>query len=281
MPGSGLTDEGGQLRVSEVSEVSGAGTPPESGQLYRANTNNFDLPRRQAKTAETVAVAIVHDVVSRKLKPGDMLPSESVMRAEYGVSRASLREALRLLEVQGLIRLKPGPGGGPEVGEVDPRNLAQLTSLYLHLGGGTYRQLFEAQLHIAPLVARMAAANPDRELVRSRMSPFLVPDLPVEGDAYWVTTGSFHGRVEELSGNRVVELMARVISHLWNVHVATRMDTTPLRSMIHADHRKIAQAIIAGHETKAGRLMCEHYEVLQAEYARHWPARFEELIEWG
>lgn len=238
-------------------------------------------PHRAVKTAETVAASIVGDVVARRLRPGDKLPPEAAMLSTYGVSRASLREALRLLEVQGLIRLKPGPGGGPVLGPVDPRSLAQITSLYLHLGGGTYRQLFEAQLRIAPMAAGMAAANPDRDLVQVRMEPYLEPGLPVEGPEYWKSTGDFHTRVEELTGNRVIELMARIISHLWNIHVASRMDTTPLRQSIHDQHRAIARAIVKGQEARATRLMFEHYSHLQSEYAkRGWPD-FEELIEWG
>ena len=84
--------------------------------LVQSNADMTDQPRRTAKTAETVSAAIVHDVVSRRLAPGDMLPSEAAMLSQYKVSRASLREGLRLLEVQGLIRLKPGPAAGPSSG---------------------------------------------------------------------------------------------------------------------------------------------------------------------
>ena len=63
--------------------------------------------------------------MAQGLGSGDRLPLEAAMVEQYGVSRASLREALRLLEVQGLIRLKPGPGGGPVVGAVEAANLAR------------------------------------------------------------------------------------------------------------------------------------------------------------
>ena len=130
--------------------------------LAQSNGDLTDQPRRPAKTAETVAAAIVRDIVSRNLSPGDTLPSEAAMLAHYRVSRASLREALRLLEVQELIRLKPGPGGGPIVTSVDPRNLAKMTTLYLHLGGATYRELFEAVLVMSPISAERAARHSDR-----------------------------------------------------------------------------------------------------------------------
>ena len=71
------------------------------------------MARRADKVSEVVARAIVHDIVSRGLEPGATLPSEAVMLARFQVGRASLREALRILEVHGLITIKPGPGGGP------------------------------------------------------------------------------------------------------------------------------------------------------------------------
>src|SRR5215207_8453406 len=93
---------------------------------------------RPLKTAETVARDIVRDIVARELRPGDRLPSEGAMLEEYGVSRESLREALRLLEVHGLITIRRGPGGGPSVGQVEPANLSRMSTLFYHLAGATY-----------------------------------------------------------------------------------------------------------------------------------------------
>src|SRR5262245_53560806 len=85
---------------------------------------------RPLKTAERVARDITRDIISGGLATGDSLPSEAAMLTQYGVSRESLREALRLLEVQGLIAIRRGPGGGPTVGSVDPANLGRISSLY-------------------------------------------------------------------------------------------------------------------------------------------------------
>jgi DNA-binding FadR family transcriptional regulator len=248
--------------------------------LAQSNAEATDQPRRPAKTAETVASAIIRDIVSRGLEPGDMLPSEAAMLSHYRVSRASLREALRLLEVQELIRLKPGPGGGPIVGSVDPRNLAKISTLYLHLGGATYRELFEAQLVMAPIGAERAARNADRALVRATLEPFLLDQQPLQGPGYWAVTNEFHGSVEALAGNRVIELLTRIVGGIWHEHIVTRMDTHAIRERIHEEHRGIARAIIARQPTKAGRLMRDHFAELMEEYTRHWPGRFDELIEW-
>lgn len=248
--------------------------------LAQSNADLTDQPRRSVKTAETVAAAIVRDIVSRNLSPGDTLPSETAMLAHYRVSRASLREALRLLEVQELIRLKPGPGGGPIVTAVDPRNLAKMTTLYLHLGGATYQELFEAVLVMAPISAERAARNGDRSLVSAAMKPFLHEEQPLQGPAYWTVTNEFHGSVEALADNRVIELLGRIAGQIWHEHIVTRMDTGAVREQIHAEHRDIAKAIMAHQPGKAASLMREHFAGLVEEYRRHWPGRFDELIEW-
>ena len=100
------------------------------------------------------------------------------MVEQYDVSRASLREALRLLEVQGLIRLKPGPGGGPVVGSVKASHLARTATLYFHLDASTYGQLMATQVLLEPLCAQLAARNPESH---DAMTPFFdVPDFESE-----------------------------------------------------------------------------------------------------
>ena len=85
---------------------------------------------RTPKTSENVARAITRDIIRDGRRPGDLLPSEATMLAQYDVSRESLREALRLLEVQGLVAIRRGPGGGPTVCTVDPANLGRVSTLY-------------------------------------------------------------------------------------------------------------------------------------------------------
>jgi DNA-binding FadR family transcriptional regulator len=243
--------------------------------------NEESDPRpRTVKTAETIAAAIVRDIVARDLGTGDPLPPESAMMAQYRVSRASLREGLRLLEVQGLIQLKPGPGGGPLVGAVDPKNLAKMSTLYLDLGGATYAELEATQLIVEPMVAEQAARNPDRDLVRQLMAPYLAEDLPKEGPGYRWVTSNFHAALHELLGNRVLELYVRAIQHIVSHHVMDRMETTDLRDRILDEHREMARAVVAGQAHKARKLMAAHYEWLWVHYEEAWPARLEEYVVW-
>ena len=112
---------------------------------------------------------------------------------QYGVGRDSLREALRILEVQGLITIHRGPGGGPKVAGIDPAYLACTATLYFHLSGATYDEMFETWFMIEPAVAEKVAALPDRPRVRRSLEPF-VAELPpdVDTDVFFTMSTGFH-----------------------------------------------------------------------------------------
>jgi GntR family transcriptional repressor for pyruvate dehydrogenase complex len=236
-----------------------------------------DADRRITKTSETVALNIVRDITARGLKTGDRLPLEAAMLQEYRVSRASLREALRLLEVQGLISLKPGPGGGPVVGSVDARNLARTISLYFHLGGMKYAQIFEAQEILEPVCAELAARHPDRA---EAMRPFIEEAPPVEGPVYHQATYDFHTTVYRLAGNGVLTLLTNAVTSIITTHIVSTMDPVELHESILAEHKELARAIAAGYASKAARLTAAHFRSQHDYYRERWPARFDEFIEW-
>ena len=149
-----------------------ANPAPTRGFLPIVATNSA---LRSLKASEGVARDIVDDIVVRRLREGDGLPSESAMLQHYGVSRETLREGLRLLEVQGLISIRRGPGGGPIVGTIDPASLGRTSTLYFHLAGATYAELFDAWVVCERVIADLAASNPDRAAVREAMARSFSP----------------------------------------------------------------------------------------------------------
>lgn len=263
------------MRHVEHQPVNGDGNGKRRPEL--AVGRNGGDTRRALKTSERVALDIVHDIVVRGLRSGDRLPLEAAMVDHYQVSRASLREALRLLEVQGLIRLKPGPGGGPVVGTVEAANLARTATLYFHLCAATYDQLLATQVLLEPMCAQLAARHPDR---REAMAPFLDPAEPATEAEYREATEGFHDAVYALAGNPVATLLTEAVTHIVTDHVVATMDPVALRPAILEEHAAMARAIAAGHTEKARRLMTAHFQVQHDYYRQHWPARLGELIEW-
>src|SRR5262249_4197161 len=116
---------------------------------------------RSVKRSEVLAREIVEEIVAGGLKPGGVLPAEGLLLDHYQGGPASLRQALRLLDSQGLVPLKSGPGGGPVVGEVDAANLGRTATLYFRLAGATCGVLAEAMLVLDPWLAELAAERAD------------------------------------------------------------------------------------------------------------------------
>ena len=77
-------------------------------------TKQTDGHVRSTKISQRLARMIAREIAEAQTPPGSTLPSEELMAKQYAVGRASVREALRLLEAQGAVVVRPGKGGGPE-----------------------------------------------------------------------------------------------------------------------------------------------------------------------
>jgi len=236
--------------------------PPANGGIPIASGRSLLRP---LKAAEVVARDLVRDIAAAGLVPGESLESEADMLKKYGVSRESLREGLRLLEVQGMINIRRGPGGGPSVGTVDPANLGRMHALFFNLSGATYAELFETWVFAETALAGFAAANPDEELRRKTMDAFLEEEANHEHehlDLEQFVEGheSFHSAVAALSGNKVMELTFRSYGLLVAHHVATVGDPRPIQDALVEDHVRIATTIADGDRDESERLMREHLQ---------------------
>ena len=214
----------------------------------------------QVKTSEAVARRIVGDIVTGRLRPGDHLAGEAVMIEHYGVSRESFREGLRLLEAQGMLTMKRGPGGGPIIHSVDPANLGRISTLYFHLAGGTYRELIEAWVMAESALARRAASHPDDGIRRRTMAPYRSPDSLAGTDQQTFVShhASFHGAVATLAQNSVLQIWLQTMGLIISRHVVDLENLTSLHDVIATDHRHIADAIADGQHTQAAESMEQH-----------------------
>ena len=131
------------VKVPKTRKVRGrppADAAPDAKSTARSGRNLASVrsgvrrTRRVMKTSELIARDIILDISEGGLKTGDSLPPEAAMLKHYEVGRASLREALRLLEVQGLVHIRAGAKGGPVVGSANAENLARMLTLYFGLG---------------------------------------------------------------------------------------------------------------------------------------------------
>ena len=238
--------------------------------------------RRGRKIAELLARDIVADVVTRKLQPGDMLPAEAEMLRNYRVGRATLREALRLLEGQGLIWVKPGPGGGPVLGQLTPRHFGEMAKLHLQIAGATFGEVLQARLAIEPLMARLAATSQDPAgLDQLRAHITEVDQLDLGDDAaYQEMSRSFHATVASISGNRVLDLMGEALKEVYDSKVPAAVMAKRQRPEVREAHREIANAIFEGRGDDAERLMRDHMVQYGGWARRRNPSLFQDPVIW-
>jgi GntR family transcriptional repressor for pyruvate dehydrogenase complex len=246
-------------------------------------TSNDNAPgvERSIKISERVARLILDDIVARQLTAGTMLPPEAAMLDRYKIGRASLREALRILEVHGLISVKPGPGGGPVVGEVTGRHFGRTSTFFYHAVGATLRELVEARTAMEPLMAGLAAKRLTPEAAeRIRAIAQAGHDASEATPADWASaTAAFHTVVGEAAGNKVLTLLSSSLVEIQNERLHPIFPVGN-RDVVLDVHDRIAAAIIAGDAPEAERLMLRHTEHLSQNLEDLVPGLLNETIDW-
>jgi GntR family transcriptional repressor for pyruvate dehydrogenase complex len=113
-------------------------------------------PIKTQRAFEVICEQIRARLASGLLKSGDKLPAERELAAEFQVSRSALREALRSLEVAGIIRNVKGVKGGAFIQSAEPDRIVQAMQDYVHLGNVSLDELTEARLAIQDIIIRLA-----------------------------------------------------------------------------------------------------------------------------
>jgi DNA-binding transcriptional regulator YhcF (GntR family) len=127
---------------------------------------------RVNRISQNIVEQIRETIISGRLKPGDRLPSEKDLSVEFGVSKASLREALRALEALGMLEVKQGMGGGAFVTEVDLETARNNMFNYIFFQNpsiGEFTQLRTFSKNCRPLWAKKMRRPPNMSAMRILM----------------------------------------------------------------------------------------------------------------
>src|SRR6476661_8671451 len=183
---------------------------------------------RSPKTAELVAGTLRRMVVDGQLKDGDFLPNEAELMAHFGVSRPTLREAVRVLESERLVEVRRGSRTGARVRVPGPEIVARPAGLLLELTGATIADVMVAQAGIEPMAARLLAEAGTAEA-------FAELDKRLAE-----TTGDFHRRMVELSGNATLAIIAGMLHEITVRHTAFLFKER--RPVVKADYEKLMRS---------------------------------------
>ncbi|MFG2959086.1 FadR/GntR family transcriptional regulator [Streptomyces sp. NPDC048291] len=220
----------------------------------------------RAKLAEVVASRIHDDIAARGWQIGMVLGSESDLLARYEISRAVLREAVRLLEYHSVARMRRGPGGGLVVTEPEPQASIDTMALFLEYQGVTaddlriVRNAVELGI-VARVTARHAGGDPE---VAERLAKAV--RWTVEGPADAPRKADlFHSELAALADNPVLSLFLAIITELFRRHASGH--DRPLPGDTAADevqhvHQRILDAIVQGDAGVARHRMRRHLDAL-------------------
>ena len=196
---------------------------------------------RSPKTAELVAGTLRRMVVDGQLTEGDFLPNEAELMTHFGVSRPTLREAVRVLESERLVEVRRGSRTGARVRVPGPEIVARPAGLLLELSGATIADLMVARSGIEPLAVRLLAeSGSDASL--DELQTMLSDDIPAGWQSGRVAeaTGEFHRRMVELSGNATLTIIAGMLHEITVRHTALAIKEH--RPVSKADYDKLMRS---------------------------------------
>ncbi len=176
---------------------------------------------RVNRISHNIVEQIRENILAGKLKPGDRLPSEKDLSNEFGVSKASLREALRALESLGMLEVKQGMSGGAFVKEVDLETARNNMFNYIFFQNPSIGEFTQLRTLIEPQVAEIAAnkiTDADFEYLEDNLNR--TRENMDSGPFYYDLDTKFHHRIAQISGNR---LICFVIDSLKNAIVQIKL----------------------------------------------------------
>jgi DNA-binding FadR family transcriptional regulator len=179
--------------------------------------------------------------VSGELSEGDSLGHESDLVERFGVSRPSLREALRILEAEGLITVVRGVLGGVIVHEPDERMTARTAAVVLQSRNVSLADVYDARSLLELTAVRVvAAARSHRGLASQLRQSIRDQEVAIEDpEAFAGANARFHEHLVELAGNQTLTVMAEMLNEIVAKAVAAISQKTPAPDSVRTRRRGI------------------------------------------
>jgi len=224
----------------------------------------------QTPAYRAISDSIRADILAQRLVPGDRLPVETELAERFGVSRSTVREALRELTSQSLVETTRGATGGTFVVVPSTERLSQSLTVGIEMMATstdlTVLEMLEARELLEVPAARLASergTDEQLELIAAYVSSRRA-DETVGRDlmANW----NLHQLVMRAANNPLLELMAQPIFHVLQTRFSQITAPSGFRKQVEQDHRQIASAILDRDAEQAAQLMFDHLEWLRPSY---------------
>jgi|TARA_B100000315_G_scaffold247251_1_gene275706 DNA-binding FadR family transcriptional regulator len=220
-------------------------------------------PVRATSIAGKIVQQVREALFDGQLQPGHALGSEMELAEQFGVSRITIRDALRSLETMGVIEIRVGAGGGATIASGNIEYFSDALAIQFKLSGVTTDEVVDAQVAVECAAVELAAKNRTAEDL-ARLAELIAESEEVLDDPVKFTHAGqqFHLAVAEASGNRALVAQFMALRHVvWpnNAHRATR----PVAEKAVDYHRNILTAIKRQDRSSARNLMREHLDEIR------------------
>lgn len=207
---------------------------------------------------------IERDLLDGRLSPGDRLASERDLATDLGVGRSSVREALRVLEVMGLIRT--ATGSGPQSGAIviatPTGGMSALLRLQVAAHGFPLADVVQTRLVLEDAVVAALAAAHDRDTAQAHRMLDAMDAADLTSAEFLALDAQLHLALAEASGNTVVAAMMAGLRSSIESYVQAGAATIPewdrMAARLRDEHRALVHAIDAGDEASARALVHAH-----------------------
>lgn len=217
------------------------------------------------KLAERVAQQIFEDIVDADWPIGQVIGSETELLGRYCVSRAALREAVRLLEHHSIAKMRRGHHGGLIVTAPDPTASVVTMALHLDYKGAAPDEIRVARNAVELGCLDLVLARADDPIVAARLRESLRVHVRMSAAEVNYFSHALHAELGELSGNPVLALFARILTVLWARHSSHEPgpDAVPkIAKAVERTHQAIVDAILDRDSGLARHRMSRHLEAL-------------------
>jgi DNA-binding FadR family transcriptional regulator len=211
-----------------------------------------------------VAAEIQRHIQREGLGPDDFLGREEDLAAEFGVSRPTLREALKLLASGNLIRASKGPGGGIFVAlsaeDGMRRSLSDSIAMMLDTGAATLAELLDVRLLLEVPLAGRAAYQADGALVE-RLHEAVRAEAaahPDDVEALAAADRELHRTLAEAGGNRMAQALTGWIFEVVQPSLMEALHGAVVHSAVVEQHEALVAAVAKGDAARAERAMKDH-----------------------
>jgi DNA-binding FadR family transcriptional regulator len=233
------------------------------------------------KASEFIVEQIRRAVLTGKLKTGNKLPTEKELMKSFGVSRATLREAMRSLEILGLVETRKGPSGGLFITEVDKKRVTDFFSNFLHFKNISVKELFDVRMMLETYIVENASRNIKKESLK-RLAENIEENEKIIRDNNLFETmkleGEFHRIIADVIGNPILVFLRDFVG---NVLINAREILSPGEDFsfkVLRSHKVIYNALVEGNSIKARKGMEKHVNEVRKDLLKLTQKKYQSSV---